>query len=53
MTDTLSVDGRRPPPQLFRDLRTSAGGLGVREAARRLTVYGPNELTRRRAVVGH
>ncbi|MCU7731134.1 cation-transporting P-type ATPase [Actinoplanes sp. KI2] len=48
MTDTLAVDGRRPPPQLFRDLRTSAGGLGVREATRRLTVYGPNELSRRR-----
>ncbi|HEX5198842.1 MAG TPA: cation-transporting P-type ATPase, partial [Actinoplanes sp.] len=46
MTDI--IDGRRPPPQLFRDLRTSAGGLGAREAARRLTVYGPNELSRRR-----
>ncbi|MBM2616328.1 cation-transporting P-type ATPase [Actinoplanes sp. LDG1-06] len=41
------VDGRLPPPELFRDLRTSAGGLGAREAARRLTVYGPNQLTRR------
>ncbi|GIF01758.1 cation-translocating P-type ATPase [Paractinoplanes rishiriensis] len=53
MTDTLAengtVDGRRPPAQLFRDLRTSADGLGAREAARRLTVYGPNELTRRAA----
>ncbi|GIF23359.1 calcium-translocating P-type ATPase [Actinoplanes tereljensis] len=52
MTETLAepvaVDGRRPPPQLFRDLRTSADGLGAREAARRLTVYGPNELSRRR-----
>lgn len=41
------VDGRRPPPELFRDLRTTAEGLGARQAARRLTVYGPNELSRR------
>ncbi|MEU7909224.1 cation-transporting P-type ATPase [Actinoplanes sp. NPDC049118] len=41
------VDERRPPLQLFRDLRTTADGLGAREAARRLTVYGPNELARR------
>jgi calcium-translocating P-type ATPase len=51
MTETMAgpaaVDGRRPPSQLFRDLRTSAEGLGAREAARRLTVYGPNELSRR------
>ncbi|NMO57289.1 cation-transporting P-type ATPase [Actinoplanes sp. TBRC 11911] len=46
MTETMA-DQRRPPPELFRDLRTSAGGLRAREAARRLTVYGPNELTRR------
>ena len=33
--------------QLFRDLRAVAGGLSGREAARRLEVYGPNELARR------
>lgn len=42
-----------PPPVheplrlLFRDLRTAPGGLTNREAARRLVVYGPNELRRR------
>ncbi|WP_306215260.1 cation-translocating P-type ATPase, partial [Actinoplanes sp. RD1] len=41
------VDERLPPAELFRDLRTSATGIGAREAARRLTVYGPNELARR------
>jgi calcium-translocating P-type ATPase len=41
------VDERRPPMELFRNLRTTAEGLGAREAARRLTVYGPNELSRR------
>jgi magnesium-transporting ATPase (P-type) len=40
------VDGREPLAELFRDLRTSRNGLAVREAARRLTVHGPNELTR-------
>ncbi len=29
---------------LYRDLRSSAEGLTVREAARRLVVYGPNQL---------
>jgi calcium-translocating P-type ATPase len=33
--------------RLFRDLSSSADGLSAREAARRLEVYGPNELTRR------
>jgi magnesium-transporting ATPase (P-type) len=32
---------------LFRDLRTSPAGLSAREAARRLEVYGLNELARR------
>ncbi|MGA5302468.1 cation-translocating P-type ATPase [Nucisporomicrobium flavum] len=51
MTQTTTapgpVDERRPPVELFRDLRTGPAGLGAREAARRLTVYGPNELSRR------
>ncbi|MEV4642927.1 cation-transporting P-type ATPase [Actinoplanes sp. NPDC049548] len=46
-TEPVPVDERRPPVELFRDLRTSPAGLGTREAARRLTVYGPNELSRR------
>ena len=33
--------------RLLRDLRTRRGGLSNREAARRLVVYGPNELVRR------
>ena len=41
------VDERRPVVELFRDLRTSRAGLSEREAARRLVVYGRNELTRR------
>ena len=32
---------------LLRDLRASPDGLSSREAARRLVVHGPNELTRR------
>jgi calcium-translocating P-type ATPase len=36
-----------PVAQLFRDLRSAPGGLSGREAARRLEVAGPNELTRR------
>ncbi|GAA0504814.1 magnesium-transporting ATPase [Paractinoplanes deccanensis] len=42
------VDGREPPTELFRHLRSTPAGLRSREAARRLTVYGPNELARRR-----
>ncbi|MBB3101093.1 calcium-translocating P-type ATPase [Actinoplanes campanulatus] len=41
------VDERQPPTELFRHLRSTPGGLRSREAARRLTVYGPNELSRR------
>ncbi|MCM4084848.1 cation-translocating P-type ATPase [Paractinoplanes hotanensis] len=41
------VNERLPPPELFRDLRTTTTGLGTREATRRLAMYGPNELTRR------
>ena len=33
---------------LFHELRTGPRGLSEREAARRLTAYGPNELTRAR-----
>ncbi|MET0420016.1 MAG: cation-transporting P-type ATPase [Actinoplanes sp.] len=44
------VDGRSPPPELFRDLRSQPTGLSAREAARRLTVYGHNELSRRKHV---
>jgi magnesium-transporting ATPase (P-type) len=36
-----------PLAQLFRDLRSTSGGLSGREAARRLEVAGPNELARR------
>jgi magnesium-transporting ATPase (P-type) len=45
--DELAADPLEPVAQLFRDLRTSASGLSSREAARRLQVSGPNELTRR------
>jgi Cation transporter/ATPase, N-terminus len=41
------VDPLEPAAQLFRDLRTGPAGLAGREAARRLQVFGPNELTRR------
>ncbi|WP_432839547.1 cation-translocating P-type ATPase [Dactylosporangium sp. CA-092794] len=40
-------DPREPVDLLMRDLRCGPGGLSSREAARRLLVYGPNELTRR------
>jgi magnesium-transporting ATPase (P-type) len=40
-------DPLEPLAQLFRDLRSSPGGLSGREAARRLEVSGPNELSRR------
>ncbi|MEU7875980.1 cation-transporting P-type ATPase [Dactylosporangium sp. NPDC049140] len=42
-----TADERRPLVDLFGDLRTSRAGLSVREAARRLVVYGPNTLSRR------
>jgi calcium-translocating P-type ATPase len=35
---------RTPIHRLLRDLRTGPGGLTSREAARRLIVYGPNQL---------
>ncbi len=40
-------DPLKPLAQLFRDLRSSPDGLTAREAARRLEVSGPNELSRR------
>ena len=43
------IDERRPLAELYRDLRTSPEGLSGREAARRQSVYGPNELARRQA----
>jgi calcium-translocating P-type ATPase len=50
-TETVDVtpdDPLEPLDRLLRDLRTWPEGLSDREAARRLVVYGPNELTRRR-----
>jgi magnesium-transporting ATPase (P-type) len=38
-------DPRETVDVLFRDLRSSPDGLTGREAARRLVVYGPNQLT--------
>jgi calcium-translocating P-type ATPase len=43
----MTLDPLEPLAQLFRDLRSSPGGLSSREAARRLEVVGPNELARR------
>jgi calcium-translocating P-type ATPase len=47
MAVPAEVDERQPPTELFRHLRSTPAGLRSREAARRLTVYGPNELSRR------
>ncbi|WP_112237260.1 cation-translocating P-type ATPase [Kribbella monticola] len=43
----LTSDPQEPVDRLLRDLRTRSEGLTDREAARRLEVHGPNELTRR------
>jgi calcium-translocating P-type ATPase len=43
-----SVNPQESVVRLLRDLRTRRGGLSNREAARRLVVFGPNELVRRR-----
>lgn len=40
-------DSLEPLAQLFRDQRSTPGGLSSREAARRLEVAGSNELARR------
>lgn len=42
------LDPREPLPRLRRDLHTGPRGLSSREADRRLAVYGPNEVRRRR-----
>jgi calcium-translocating P-type ATPase len=44
----LAVDPLESIDRLLRDLRTRRSGLSDREAARRLVVFGPNELVRRR-----
>ncbi|RRO14088.1 cation-transporting P-type ATPase [Saccharopolyspora rhizosphaerae] len=40
----VPIDPREPTARVFRDLRTTAGGLTSREARRRLEVHGPNDL---------
>ena len=47
VTPRAPADPLEPLAYLFRDLRSSPDGLSAREAARRLEVYGPNELARR------
>lgn len=47
-TEVGMDDPREPVDRLLRDLRTTPEGLSGREAQRRLTVYGHNELTRRK-----
>ena len=42
-----AVDPQKSIDRLLRDLRTRRAGLSDREAARRLVVFGPNELVRR------
>ena len=45
--DAAAPDLHEPPALLLRDLRSGAAGLTQREAARRLQVYGPNQLPQR------
>ncbi|MEV0665826.1 cation-translocating P-type ATPase [Actinomadura luteofluorescens] len=42
-----TADPRDPLPRLREELRTGDRGLSEREAARRLAVYGPNQVRRR------
>jgi calcium-translocating P-type ATPase len=44
---TSTLDPTEAVERLLRDLRTTRDGLSSREAQRRLTQYGPNELQRR------
>ena len=46
-SDGRVADPREALAQLFQDLRSSPEGLSGRDASRRLTAYGPNELLRR------
>jgi magnesium-transporting ATPase (P-type) len=46
-TELVPADPREPIDRVLRDLRTGRHGLSSREVARRLTVFGPNELVRR------
>ncbi|GAA1261875.1 cation-transporting P-type ATPase [Streptomyces aureus] len=43
-TPTMALDPLEPLPLLRRELGTGERGLSAREAARRLAVYGPNEV---------
>ncbi|MEU8305504.1 HAD-IC family P-type ATPase [Actinomadura sp. NPDC048955] len=46
-TAVTTADPRDPLPRLREELRTGERGLSEREAARRLAVYGPNQVRRR------
>ncbi|MFC4054895.1 cation-translocating P-type ATPase [Actinomadura syzygii] len=46
-TATTTTDPREPLPLLRKELHTGDRGLSGREAARRLAVYGPNQVRRR------
>ncbi|MFE6222639.1 cation-translocating P-type ATPase [Streptomyces sp. NPDC057854] len=46
-TEALPFDPSEPLPRLRRELDTGPDGLSAREAARRLAVYGPNEVRRK------
>ncbi|TYK43606.1 cation-translocating P-type ATPase [Actinomadura decatromicini] len=46
-TATTTTDPREPLPLLRKELHTGDRGLSEREAARRLAVYGPNQVRRR------
>ena len=48
-TPTMALDPLEPLPLLRRELGTGERGLSAREAARRLAVYGPNEVRARHA----